>query len=73
MSIVITEIYPEEIKLGDNIRTSDQISFQKVSSIELVDGRYDIKFEKNIIGGRKSGINGTTLHQKDSVEYKETK
>ena len=71
MSIVIIEKEAKEIKVGDLIRSENQISFQKVNRINAVGGRVDFWFDKNIISGRKFGVNSSTLWSSDLVEVKE--
>jgi hypothetical protein len=73
MSIVITEKLAEDIKVGDLVRSENQISFQKANRIEKAGGRVDLWFDKNIIGGRKFGVNSSTLWSDEPVEIKETK
>ena len=73
MSIVITEKLAEEIKVGDLIRDTHMISFQKVNRINRVGGRIDLWLDKNIIGNRKQGVSHSTLWSVVPVEVKETK
>ena len=73
MSIVITEKLAEDIKVGDLVRSENQISFQKVNRINRAGGRVDLFLDKNIIGGREQGVNSSTLWSVDPVEVKETK
>jgi hypothetical protein len=73
MSIVIIEKEAKEIKVGDLVRSENQISFQKVNRINTVGGRVDLWLDKNIVGGRKMGVNSSTLWLNDPVEVKETK
>jgi len=72
MSIVITEKLAEDIKVGDLVRSEGMISFQKVNRINRAGGRVDLFLDKNIIGGRKQGVNSSTLWSVDLVEIKET-
>ena len=72
MSIIITEKLAEDIKVGDLVRSEDMISFQKVNRINRAGGRVDFFLDKNIIGGRKQGVNSSTLWSVDPVEVKET-
>ena len=71
MSIII-EKEAKEIKVGDLVRSENQISFQKVNRINAVGGRVDLWLDKNIIGGRKHGVNSSTLWSSDLVEVKKT-
>jgi hypothetical protein len=73
MSIVITEKLAEEIKVGDLIRDTRMISFQKVNRINRVGGRVDLWLDKNIINGRKQGVSQSTLWSVVPVEVKEIK
>ena len=70
MSTVITEKLAEDVKVGDIVRSVNQISFQKVNRIDRVGGRVDLWLDKNIIGGRKQGVNVSTLWSVDPVEVK---
>ena len=73
MSIVITEKLSQEIKVGDLIRSSNQLSFQKVNGIDKSGNQIVLWLDKNIIGGRKHGANLTSLVINEPVEYKEIK
>ena len=48
----IIEKLAEEIKVGDLIRDTHMISFQKVNRINRVGGRVDLWLDKNIIEAR---------------------
>lgn len=69
----IIEKLAEEIKVGDLIRDTHMISFQKVNRINRVGGRVDLWLDKNIIGGRKQGVSQSTLWSVVPVEVKENK
>lgn len=68
MSIVITEKLAKEIKVGDLIRDTHMISFQKVNRINRVGGRIDFWLDKNIINGRRQGVSHSTLWSVIPVE-----
>lgn len=69
----IIEKLAQDIKVGDLIRDTHMISFQKVNRINKVGGRIDLWLDKNIIGGRKYGVNSSTLWSVVPVEVKEAK
>ena len=67
----IIEKLAEEIKVGDLIRDTHMISFQKVNRINRVGGRVDLWLDKNIIGGKKQGVSSSTLWSVVPVEFKQ--
>lgn len=73
MSIVITEKLAQQIKVGDLVRSSNQISFQKVNDIDKSGNQIVLWLDQNIIGGRKYGVNLTSLVINEPLEYKEIK
>lgn len=73
MSIVINEKLAQEIKVGDLVRSSNQISFQKVNDIDKSGNQIVLWLDQNIIGGRKHGVHLTSLVINEPLEVKETK
>jgi hypothetical protein len=71
MSIVITEKLAEEIKVGDLIRDTHMISFQKVNDIDKSGQQIVLWLDKNIIGGRKQGKSLVSLIANEPVEFKQ--
>jgi len=73
MSIVITEKLAQKIKVGDLVRSCNQISFQKVNDIDKSGRQIVLWLDKNIIGGRKQGVGITSLVVDEPIDVKETK